>query len=102
MAYKLKWKPEAEQEFKNLDKAIQRQAFAQFKKLENTPELGEHLGDKAGFNLTGYRKLYFFKKKYRIVYEFGFGNKEVIIYAIGKRENMKVYQELARRLEKGK
>ena len=102
MVYSLKWKPEAEREFKNLDKAIQRQAFAQFKKLENSPELGEHLGDKAGFDLTGYRKLYFFKKKYRVVYELDLRNKEVIIYAIGKRENMKVYQELARRLGKQK
>jgi len=99
MVYSLKWKPEAEREFKNLDKAIQYQAVVQFKKLEKSPELGEHLGDKAGFNLTGYRKLYFFKKKYRIVYELDAKNKEVVIYAIGKRENMKVYQELARRLK---
>lgn len=99
MAYSLKWKPEAEREFKGLDKAIQQQAFSQFKKLANSPELGEPLGDKAGFNLTGYRKLYFFQKKYRIVYELNQEDKEVIIYAIGKRENMKVYQELARRLK---
>ncbi len=98
MAYSLKWKSEAEREFKALDKAIQQQAFSQFKKLVNSPELGEHLGDRAGFNLTGYRKLYFFQKKYRIVYEFDQKNKEVVIYAVGKRENMKVYQELARRL----
>jgi len=98
MAYSLKWKTEAEEEFRRLDKAIQQQAFAQFKKLLNSPELGKHLGDKAGFDLTGYRKLYFFQKKYRILYELDQKNKEVIIYAIGKREDMKVYQELARRL----
>ena len=98
MAYSLKWKTEAEEEFRRLDKAIQQQAFAQFKKLLNSPELGKPLGDKAGFDLTGYRKLYFFQKKYRILYELDQKNKEVIIYAIGKREDMKVYQELARRL----
>jgi len=98
MAYSLKWKTEAEEEFRSLDKSIQQQAFAQFKKLANSPELGKPLGDKAGFDLTGYRKLYFFQKKYRILYELDQKNKEVIIYAIGKREDMKVYQELARRL----
>ena len=98
MAYSLKWKTEAEEEFRRLDKAIRQQAFAQFKKLLNSPELGKSLGDKAGFDLTGYRKLYFFQKKYRILYELDQKNKEVIIYAIGKREDMKVYQELARRL----
>lgn len=98
MAYSLKWKTEAEEEFRRLDKAIQQQAFAQFKKLANSPELGKPLGDKAGIDLTGYRKLYFFQKKYRILYELDQKNKEVTIYAIGKREDMKVYQELARRL----
>ncbi|MDO8748103.1 MAG: type II toxin-antitoxin system RelE/ParE family toxin [Candidatus Omnitrophota bacterium] len=98
MAYSLKWKTEAEKEFRSLDKSIQQQAFAQFKKLANSPELGKPLGDKAGFDLTGYRKLYSFQKKYRILYELDQKNKEVIIYAIGKREDMKVYQELARRL----
>ena len=100
MVYSLRWKTEAEEEFGRLDKAIQQQAFAQFKKLANSPELGKPLGDKAGFDLTGYRKLYFFQKKYRILYELDKKNKEVIIYAIGKREDMKVYQELARRLKK--
>ena len=100
MVYSLRWKTEAEEEFGRLDKAIQQQAFAQFKKLANSPELGKPLGDKAGFDLTGYRKLYFFQKKYRILYELDKKNKEVIIYAIGKREDMKVYQELARRLRK--
>lgn len=98
MAYSLKWKTEAGEEFGSLDRAIQQQAFAQFKKLANSPELGKPLGVKAGFDLTGYRKLYFFQKKYRIVYELDQKDKEVTIYAIGKREDMKVYQELARRL----
>lgn len=98
MAYSLKWKPEAEREFNRLDKAIQQQALTQFKKLVTSPELGEPLGSKAGFDLTGYRKLYFFQKKYRIVYELNKKSNEVIIFAIGKREDMQVYRELARRM----
>lgn len=98
MAYNLSWKTEAEGEFNSLDKAVQRQAFVQFKKLVNSPELGQPLGNRAGFDLTGYRKLYFFQKKYRIVYTLDRKNNEVITFAIGKREDMKVYRDLARRV----
>lgn len=98
MAYNLKWKPEAAQEFNNLDKAIQQRAFAQFRKLTNSPEVGRPLGNKAGLDLTGYLKLYFFQKKYRIVYELDKKNNEVTIFAIGKREDLKVYRNLLKRL----
>lgn len=99
MGYNLKWKPEAEQDFDGLDRAVQKQAFTQFEKLENSPELGKPLGKKAGLDLTGYRKLYFFQKKFRIVYKLDERNKEVIIFAIGKREDMKVYRSVIKRLE---
>lgn len=97
MAYNLRWKAEAEQDFSGLDRSVQKQAVTQFKKLANFPELGEHLGKKAGLDLTGYRKLYFFQKKYRIVYKIDEENKEVIIFAVGKREDMKVYREVVKR-----
>ena len=99
MTYNLTWKPEAEREFKQLDRAIKKHAFTQFKKLSKSPQLGPPLGKKAGLDLTGYRKLYFFQKKYRIVYKIDEKNKEVAIFAIGKREDMKVYLELVKRLE---
>ena len=99
MGYNLKWKHEAEQDFDNLDKAIQKYAFTQFKELTNSPELGKPLGKKTGMDLTEYRKLYFFQKKYRIVYKLDEKNEEVIIFAIGKREDMKVYREIAKRLD---
>lgn len=99
MAYNLRWKVEAERDFEVLDKSVQGQAFTQFRKLINFPELGKPLGKKAGLDLTGYWKLYFFQKKYRIVYKIDEKNKEVIIFAVGKRENMKVYRETIQRLE---
>jgi mRNA interferase RelE/StbE len=40
----------------------------QFKKLQNSPQLGIDLGNKAGYNLSGCKKLYVDKKKIRIVY----------------------------------
>lgn len=99
MGYKLKWKREAEVEFDHLDTGLRKQAFTQFKKLAASPELGLPLGHKAGMDLTGYRKLYF--EKYRIVYKLDAAKGEVMIFAIGKREDMTVYREVVRRLEAG-
>jgi mRNA interferase RelE/StbE len=98
MTYNLTWKPEAEQEFEQLDHSVKNHAFAQFKKLSKSPQLGLPLGKKTELDLTGYRKLYFFQKKYRIVYKIDEKNEEVVIFAIGKREDMKVYLELVKRL----
>lgn len=101
MGYKLKWKREAEVEFDRLDTGLRKQAFTQLKKLAASPDLGLPLGHKAGLDLTGYNKLYFEKKKYRIVYRIDAAAQEVVIFAIGKREDMKVYREVVRRLEAG-
>lgn len=101
MGYKLKWKREAETEFDRLDASVRKQAFTQLKKLATSPQLGLPLGRKAGMDLTGYSKLYFGQKKYRIVYKLDAANREVVIFAIGKREDMKVYREVVRRLESG-
>ena len=99
MTYNLAWKIEAEKEFDALDHALKKHAYVQFRKLSKSPQLGIPLGKKAGLDLTGYRKLYFFQKKYRIVYKLDEENKEVVIFAIGKRENMQVHKELIERLE---
>jgi len=62
------------------------------KKLKHSPGLGEKLGHKAGLDLTGYRKLYAYKKKIRIVYRIHEGKLLIFIVAVGKREDMSVYQ----------
>ena len=48
-------------------------------------------------NLSGLRKLYVAKKQVRIVYEIVNNILVVKVIAIGKRENMEVYQEAERR-----
>ena len=99
MVYRLTWKPEAKKEFARLDTSIKKLAFSQFKKLSKSPQLGLPLGNKAGLDLTGYNKIYFFAKKYRIVYKLDEGKKTVIIFAIGKREDMTVYRQVIKELE---
>ena len=99
MAYKLKWKAEVKDEFAGLDHSIQKLAFAQFAKLSKSPQLGTPLGNKAGLDLTGFTKIYFFKKKYRIVYQIDERNETVIIFSVGKREDMEVYHRAIRLLK---
>ena len=51
-----------------------------------------------GIDLTGYRKMYFGKKAYRIVYEIQRQKLLILIIGIGKRERAEIYKEVARRL----
>ncbi|MEK6647611.1 MAG: hypothetical protein AABY84_13150, partial [Candidatus Firestonebacteria bacterium] len=70
MKYRVILTEDAVADFKILDGSIRNQVAKQLKKLEYAPYLGEHLGKKGPFNLTGYYKLYVAKKSIRIVVEF--------------------------------
>jgi mRNA interferase RelE/StbE len=91
---------EARADFQSLDKGRKLQVAKLLKQLESNPYKGEHLGNKAGINLTGYYKLVADKKKIRIVYTVI--EKEIVVkvIAIGPRKEMIVYYEAFRRLEK--
>ena len=102
MPYKVVLTADAAQDFRDLDKSIKDQVARQLRKLETSPQLGEHLGRKAGFDLTGYYKLYAAKKAIRIVYRIMELEVVVEVVAIGKREDMAVYREAVRRLLKSK
>jgi mRNA interferase RelE/StbE len=66
----------------------------QLEKLRESPYLGEELGNKNGYDLSGYRKMYANKKQ--IVYSI----KDVLIniISIGKREDMEVYANASERV----
>ena len=98
MAYKVEFLPEAAREFEALDGSLKRVAAKQIDKLAERPELGEPLGKRMGIDLTGYRKTYFGKKGYRILYEIQRDKLVVLIIGIGKRERAEIYGEVARRL----
>ena len=61
--------------------------------------MGEHLGNRAGLDLTGYYKLYAAKKAIHIVYRILEQEILVEVVAIGKREDLAVYQEALKRLQ---
>jgi mRNA interferase RelE/StbE len=93
---------EARDDFHRLDRGRQIKVAKLLKQLESNPYKGEHLGNKAGIDLTGYYKLYADKKKIRIVYTIL--EKEIVVkvIAIGPRHEMIVYHEALRRLPKVK
>ncbi len=91
---------EATREFEALDGSLKKVVAKQIDKLAERPELGEPLGKRMGIDLSGYRKIYFGKKGYRIVYEIQRHKLVILIIGIGKRERAEMYREVAQRLRR--
>jgi mRNA interferase RelE/StbE len=101
MAYKIEFLPDAVKDFDDLAGSLKKQATKKIDALAENPLIGKPLGNKFGIDLTGFYKLYFAKKKYRIVYRLIGGHIEVIeVVGIGKRDKAEVYKLIARRLRK--
>ncbi len=89
--------PLVKEDMKQLNYAVQVLVLKKLKQLQNSPELGKMLGNKNNMNLIGLRKVYVAKKQVRIVYEIIDDILVVRVIAIGKREDMEVYQEAVKR-----
>ncbi len=100
MAYRVEFLSEAAREFEALDGSLKKVTEKQIDKLAERPELGEPLGKRMGIDLTGYRKIYFGKRGYRIVYEIQRQKLVILIIGIGKRERAEIYREVAQRLRR--
>jgi len=97
----IKFIPEAEKEYKSLDGSIKKLVNVKLDKLEENPYLGEELGNKNNIDLTGFYKIYVYKKIYRIVYRITEDdhNIEIIeIWGIGKKDKMEIYKDVGRRI----
>lgn len=97
MRYSVTLTADAADDFRRLDGSLKQPVAKQLKKLETSPLLGEHLGNKAGLDLTGYYKLYAAKKDIRIVYRIIEQEEIVEVVAIGKREELAVYRTSRKR-----
>jgi mRNA interferase RelE/StbE len=101
MACKITFLPDAAKDFDNLAGSLKKQAAKKIDALAENPFIAKPLGNKLGLDLTGFYKLYFAKKKYRIVYRLMGERIEVIeIIGIGKRDKAEVYKMAAQRLKK--
>jgi len=87
---------EAHADFNRLDGSVKKQVLKQLLKLEQNPDYGEPLGNKAGINLEGYLKLYADKKRIRIFYRVV--DRAIQVIAIDKREDMEVYRLALKRI----
>ena len=98
MEYEIKFHPDALKEFCELDGSVKKLVKKQLDKLKTSPLLGEELGNKNGYDLTGYRKMYACKKQVRIVYSVVENVLLVNIIAIGKRADLEVYETASHRV----
>ena len=99
MAYEIEYTEFAVQDLDGLDGSVRRLALKQIEKIAEKPELGKPLGRVGGMDLTGYRKLYFTRKSYRVVYRVIEARKMVEVVSIGRRARMEIYEEVRRRLK---
>ncbi|MDP2210853.1 MAG: hypothetical protein Q8J63_03835 [Candidatus Aquicultor sp.] len=98
MAYRVELRKGAQGDFATLDGSLQALAFKALNKLKESPSYGEWLGSKHGIDLTGCHKLYFNKKRHRIVYRVSESRRLIEVIAIGERDGETVYLEAAERL----
>ncbi|MBX3303286.1 MAG: type II toxin-antitoxin system RelE/ParE family toxin [Nitrospira sp.] len=98
MRYSVTLTADAADDFRRLDGSLKQPVAKQLKKLETSPLLGEHLGNKADLDLTGYYKLYVARENIRIVYRIIEQEVTVEVVAIGKREDPAVYRTSLKRI----
>ena len=66
--YRILFHPAALLEFRSLDGGVRAVVAKQLAKLAKFPYLGDLLGNRHGYDLTGYRKMYADRKRIHIVY----------------------------------
>ncbi len=72
--------------------------FKKLKQIQQSPQIGENLGNKNGMNLSGFKKVYIDKKRVRIVFEVQDDILTVYTIAVGQRDDMEVYKKAFDRL----
>ena len=91
MKFEVRLNSESKKDFYRLDGSIKKYVLKKLEQLENNPFLGKPLGNKAGIDLTGYYKIYAFKRKIRIIYSIIEQKLTIIVFSIGKREDLAAY-----------
>ena len=98
MIYNIELKEEVKADLLEFDKSMQILIVKQFHKIAKSPELGQQLGNKNGYNLSGCRKMYACGKKVCIVYKTIEEQIIIEVIALGKRGEMEVYKKASQRV----
>ena len=96
--YSLKINGKVYDDLKVLDNALVIKVFKKLKQIQQSPQIGENLGNKNGMNLSGFKKVYIDKKRVRIVFEVQDDILTVYTIAVGQRDDMEVYKKAFDRL----
>ena len=96
--YSLKLHDKVYDDLKVLDNALVIKVFKKLKQIQQSPQMGENLGNKNGMNLSGFKKVYIDKKRVRIVFEVQDDILTVYTIAMGQRDDMEVYKKAFDRL----
>jgi mRNA interferase RelE/StbE len=97
--YRILLHPAALLELRSLDGSVRAVAAKQIAKLAKYPFLGDPLGNKHGYDLTGCRNMYADRKRIRIVYSIVEDLVLVKIIAIGRSADNEVYRDTDARTE---
>ena len=93
--YKIIYDKKVNSDLKKIDQSIKKQIFNKIEKISINPEVWENLT----WNLVWFKKVYVNNKKIRIVYKIIDDKIEILIIAIWKRENEKVYKDTFNRIK---
>ena len=96
--YSLKLHDKVYDDLKVLDNALVIKVFKKLKQIQQSPQIGENLGNKNGMNLSGFKKVYIDKKRVRIVFEVQDDILTVYTITVGQRDDMEVYKKAFDRL----
>ena len=96
--YEIVFHEDVDKDFKELGHAVTQLVFKKLKKISENPIVGVDLGNRANLNLAGYKKVYVDKKKVRIVYKIIEDKIVIYVVAVGKRDDMEVYQKASERI----
>lgn len=96
--YSLKLHDKVYDDLKVLDNTLVIKVFKKLKQIQQSPQIGENLGNKNGMNLSGFKKVYIDKKRVRIVFEVQDDILTIYTIAVGQRDDMEVYKKAFDRL----
>ncbi len=92
--YSVKYIKKVEKDLEKLDQKIRIQVFKKIKKISINPEIWNNLT----WDLVWLKKVYVDNKRIRIVYKIIDDKIEILVIAIWKRENKKVYKDAFKRI----
>ncbi len=97
--FAIEYHEDVEQDFKELGYATTILVLKKIEKIAHNPQMGKDFGNRANMNLSSFKKIYVDKKRVRIIYKIIENKIEIFVIAIGKRDDMEVYQKASNRNE---